>query len=86
VAVKKIKGPCWMGNHTVLAIINNWHMRQLDFAMTFPQADIELELYMNLPAGFSMTNFMFMQVGTAHSKQSPEYHLLLSAHPSTELH
>ena len=36
-----------------LAIINNWHTRQLDFVLAFPQADIERELYMRLPAGFS---------------------------------
>ncbi len=37
-----------------LAIINNWHKRQLDFVIAFPQADIERELYMRLPAGFSI--------------------------------
>ena len=37
-----------------LAIINNWHTRQLDFVLAFPQADIERELYMKLPAGFSI--------------------------------
>jgi hypothetical protein len=37
-----------------LAIINNWHTRQLDFVLAFPQADIERELYMRLPAGFSI--------------------------------
>jgi hypothetical protein len=36
-----------------LAIINNWHTRQFDFVQAFPQADIEKELYMKLPAGFS---------------------------------
>ncbi len=37
-----------------LAIINNWYTRQLDFALAFPQAGIERELYMKLPAGFSI--------------------------------
>jgi len=37
-----------------LAIINNWHTRQFDFVQAFPQADIEKELYMKLPAGFSI--------------------------------
>jgi hypothetical protein len=37
-----------------LAIINNWHTRQLDFALAYPQADMERELYMKLSAGFSI--------------------------------
>jgi len=37
-----------------LAIINNWHTKQLDFVLAFPQADIERELYMKLPAGFTV--------------------------------
>jgi hypothetical protein len=37
-----------------LAIINNWHTKQLDFVLAFPQADIERELYMKLPTGFSI--------------------------------
>jgi hypothetical protein len=36
-----------------LAIINNWHPGQLDI-FTYPQADIERELYMKLLAGFSI--------------------------------
>jgi hypothetical protein len=35
-----------------LAVINNWHTRQLDFLLAFTQADIERDLYMRLPAGF----------------------------------
>jgi hypothetical protein len=35
-----------------LAVINNWHTRQLDFLLAFTQADIEQDLYMRLPAGF----------------------------------
>jgi hypothetical protein len=37
-----------------LAIINNWHTRQLEFVLACPQADIKRELYMKLPAGFSI--------------------------------
>jgi hypothetical protein len=37
-----------------LAIINNYYTRQLNFVQAFPQADIERELYMKLPAGFSI--------------------------------
>ena len=35
-----------------LAIINNWHTRQIDFVQAFTQADIERDLYMKLPPGF----------------------------------
>jgi len=35
-----------------LAVINNWHTRQLDFLLAFTQADIEWDLYIRLPAGF----------------------------------
>ena len=34
-----------------LAIINNWHTRQIDFMLDFPQATIEIDLYMKLHAG-----------------------------------
>ncbi len=37
-----------------LAIINNLHTRQLDFVLAIPQTDIERELHMKLPAGFSI--------------------------------
>ena len=37
-----------------LATINNWHTRQLDFVMAFTQADVERELYMELPKRFTM--------------------------------
>jgi hypothetical protein len=36
-----------------LAIISKWHTRQLDFVLAYTQADIERELYMKLPAGFT---------------------------------
>lgn len=36
-----------------LAIINNWHVRQLYFILAFPQADIERELHRKLPTGIS---------------------------------
>ncbi len=37
-----------------MAILNNWHTRQLDFVLAYTQADIERDLYMKLPAGFSV--------------------------------
>jgi hypothetical protein len=36
-----------------LAIISKWHTRQLDFVLAYTQADIERDLYMKLPAGFT---------------------------------
>jgi len=37
-----------------MAILSNWHTRQLDFVLAFTQADIERDLYMKLPAGFTV--------------------------------
>jgi hypothetical protein len=37
-----------------LAIINNRHKSQFDFVQAYPQADTERELYIKLPAGFSI--------------------------------
>ncbi len=34
-----------------MAILNNWHTRQLDFVLAYTQADIERDLYMKLPPG-----------------------------------
>jgi hypothetical protein len=36
-----------------LAILSNWHTRQLNFVLAYTQADIERDLYMKLPAGFT---------------------------------
>ena len=33
----------------VLVIINNWFSRQVDFVLAFPQANIECDIYMELP-------------------------------------
>jgi hypothetical protein len=35
----------------VLSIINRWHTRQVDFILAYPQADIEFDMYMELPQG-----------------------------------
>ena len=35
----------------VLALLNNWHTRQIDFVLAYPQANIEFDMYMELPAG-----------------------------------
>ena len=36
------------------ALLHNWHTRQIDFVMAYPQADIETELFMKLPAGIEL--------------------------------
>ena len=36
----------------ILAIIQGWKTRQLDFIMAFPQAPIQTPLYMNIPKGY----------------------------------
>jgi hypothetical protein len=35
----------------VLSILNNWHTRQVDFVLAYTQADIEFDIYMELPMG-----------------------------------
>jgi Reverse transcriptase (RNA-dependent DNA polymerase)/GAG-pre-integrase domain len=34
------------------ALINGWHTRQLDFVLAYPQADVECDLYLEIPLGF----------------------------------
>ena len=35
-------------------ILNNWHTKQIDFVLAYPQADVECDLYIEIPQGFSM--------------------------------
>jgi hypothetical protein len=37
-----------------MAILSKWHTRQLDFVLAYTQADIERDLYMKLPPGFTI--------------------------------
>ena len=37
-----------------LAAAHNWHTRQLDYVLAFPQAPVERELYMEIPKGFKI--------------------------------
>jgi hypothetical protein len=37
-----------------LVILSNWHTGQIDFVLAYTQADIERDLYMKLPAGFTV--------------------------------
>ena len=34
------------------ALIHGWHTRQLDFVLAYPQADVECDLYLEIPQGF----------------------------------
>eukprot|EP00978_Attheya_sp_CCMP212_P035604 scaffold155678_cov30-Attheya_sp.AAC.2 len=38
----------------ILAIVNNWHTRQIDFVLAYPQADVECDMYMEIPRGFQL--------------------------------
>jgi hypothetical protein len=37
-----------------LAILSNWHTRQLNFVLAYTKSDIERDLYMKLPPGFKV--------------------------------
>ena len=37
-----------------LAAVHNWHTRQLDYVLAFPQAPVERKLYMEIPKGFEI--------------------------------
>ena len=37
-----------------MALIKSWHTRQIDFTLAYPQADVECDLYMELPKGFEV--------------------------------
>ena len=32
-----------------------WHTQQIDYVLTFPQAPVEKEIYMNIPKGFELS-------------------------------
>jgi hypothetical protein len=38
----------------ILMLTNGWSSRQVDFVLAFPQADIECEMYMEVPQGFNV--------------------------------
>ena len=38
----------------IMATMNNWHTRQLDYVLAFPQAPAERDLYMEIPKGFTI--------------------------------
>ena len=46
----------WSSIHLflILAIINKWATRQIDFVQAFPQAPIQCDMYMEIPMGFEV--------------------------------
>jgi hypothetical protein len=44
-----------------LAILSNWHTRPLDFVSAYTQAHIERDLYMKLPAGFTLPDRIIIE-------------------------
>jgi hypothetical protein len=38
----------------ILSILHGWKTRQIDFVLAYPQADVETDMYMNVPKGFKM--------------------------------
>ena len=34
------------------SLLRGWHTRQVDFVLAFPQADVETDIYMKIPAGY----------------------------------
>jgi hypothetical protein len=38
----------------ILALQRRWYTKQIDYVLAFPQADIEVDLYMELPKGFEI--------------------------------
>jgi hypothetical protein len=48
--------PTWLPIRLILviAIINHWELKQLNFVKAFPQSQVETELYMDLPKGYTV--------------------------------
>ena len=46
----------WNSIRTLLTVsaLYGWHTRQIDYVLAFPQAPIEREIYMKIPAGFKV--------------------------------
>jgi hypothetical protein len=38
----------------IQALLHNWHTQQLDFTLAYPQADVDRDLYMELPKGVTI--------------------------------
>jgi len=47
--------PWFLGHFfLVTALLKKWHTHQLDFILAYTQADIEVDLYMEVPKGFDI--------------------------------
>jgi transposase InsO family protein len=40
--------------YLVISILKGWETRQIDFVLAFPQADVECDIYMEVPMGFDL--------------------------------
>ena len=38
----------------IMALLNGWKTKQIDYVLAFPQAEVECEMYMKLPKGFEV--------------------------------
>jgi len=38
----------------ILIMIHEWKLRQLDFVLAYPKADVERYIYMSMPKGFKL--------------------------------
>ncbi len=50
---------CWASIQFALAlsILHGWHTAQMDFVLAYPQADIEVPLYMKIPRHFECQGY-----------------------------
>jgi hypothetical protein len=46
-----------------MSIISNWHTKQLDFVLAFPQADVKCDdMYMKIPRGFNISKYVALSL------------------------
>jgi hypothetical protein len=45
-----------------MAKLSKWHTRQLDFVLVYTQKDIERDLYMKLPPGFTIPGKRYLNI------------------------
>jgi len=38
----------------IMSALNNWHTRQIDYVLAFPQAPVERQIFMEIPKGFQV--------------------------------
>ena len=54
----------WASIHLLLinSMLAKWHTVQVDFVMAYPQADIETDMYMEMPKGFAVEGYRVSHV------------------------